>query len=88
MLLRIVPKQFFLDITIPKDNFKTHFETLKQCILSKKANMSKYIFHFSQIFTEVRVFGKIIASFGTLFLLESVRDSSPRSDKLWQYCGI
>ena len=95
LLLKIVPKQSFLGITIPKDNFKTHFETLKRCILSKKANLSKNIFYFSQIFNEVKVFEKIIASellsapFGTLLLLESVRDSSPlSSDKVRQYCGI
>ena len=69
LLLKIVPKQFFVGTTIPKDNFKTHFETLKRCIISKKANLSKNIFYFSQIFTEVKVFGKIIASVGTIWHL-------------------
>ena len=51
LLLKIVLKLCLLDITIPEDNFKTHFETLKRCIPSKKVNLSKNIFHFSHIFT-------------------------------------
>ena len=95
LLLKIVLKLSLLDITIPEDNFKTHFETLKRCIPSKKVNLSKNIFHFSHIFTNFLLKARFLeklwllsAPFGTLFLLESVRDSSSLSDKLWQYCGI